>query len=168
MPYINQSRRREIDFKYNELLEIAGNLTDGDINYIISNLLNRRIEQKGVSYTVCNSIVGILECAKMEFYNKLVTSYENIKIAENGGLYKELNSDLVTLKSEHAKVKNELESYKLIESLHDCDSWRDVFTQNRNTLNDKVDAIEVAFENFVDQNGLHEKIIGICTVDKKE
>lgn len=61
------------------------------------------------------TIVGILECAKMEFYNKLVTSYENIKIAENGGLYKELKSDLVTLKSEHAKVKNELESYKLID-----------------------------------------------------
>lgn len=50
MPYITQSRRREIDSKYNGLLEIAGNLTDGDINYIISNLLNRRIEQKGVSY----------------------------------------------------------------------------------------------------------------------
>lgn len=84
MPYIKQSRRTELDAKYSGLLEEAGNFTDGELNYIISNLLNKHIEKKGKNYSACNSIVGILECAKMEFYNRLVTPYENIKIAENG------------------------------------------------------------------------------------
>ena len=46
MPYIKQNRRDEIDSRYSGLLEIASGLTHGDLNYIISNLLNRHIEKK--------------------------------------------------------------------------------------------------------------------------
>jgi hypothetical protein len=161
MPYIKQVRRKDIDSLYSGLLEIAGGLTHGDLNYIISNLLNRHIEKKEKTYATYNAMIGILECAKMEFYNRLVTPYENIKIVENGSLYKEQKSDLLTLKSEYSKVKNEINSYRLIESLHECDSWEDVFTNNHNTLNSKLDAIEVAIENFIYNNGLQEKVIGI-------
>ena len=149
MPYIKQSRRTELDAKYNVLLEEAGNLTDGELNYIISNLLNRHIEQKKErNYSACNSIIGVLECAKLEFYNKLVTPYENIKIAENGGLYKEQKSDMLTLQTEYAKVKTEIDSCELIYSLHECDSWEDIFGDNRHILEEKLSGIEVAIENF--------------------
>lgn len=58
------------------------------MNYIISNLLNIwTTSNSQLNYAKCNSAIGILECAKLEFYNKLVTPYENIKITENGGLY---------------------------------------------------------------------------------
>ena len=159
MPYVQQSRREDIDSKYSELLEIAGELTHGDLNYIISNLLKRHIEQKKEkNYATYNAIIGVLECAKMEFYNRVVTPYENIKIVENGGLYKEQKSDLLTLNSEYYKVKNEINSYRLIESLHDSDSWEDVFRNNINALSEKLMTIEVAIENFKEYNSLREKI----------
>jgi hypothetical protein len=165
MPYIRQNRRKEIDSLYNGLLEVVGGLTHGDLNYIISNLLNRYIEKKEKTYSTYNSVIGILECAKLELYNRLVTPYENIKIVENGGLYKEQTSDLLTLKSEYIKVKNEINSYKLVESLHECDSWRETF--NRNTLSDKLSGIQVAIENFIYHNGLQEKVIGIEDSDEE-
>jgi hypothetical protein len=148
MPYIKQSRRTELDAKYSDLLEEAGNFTDGELNYIISNLLNKHIEKKGKNYSVYNSIVGVLECAKLEFYNRLVTPYENIKIAENGRLYNEQKSDILTLQSESSKVQNEIDSCKLIYSLHECDSWEDVFRDNRHALEEKLAGIEVAIQNF--------------------
>ena len=91
MPYIKQQRRDELDDKMSLLLSDAGDLTDGELNYIISNLLKQHLKQKKeknqFNYSACNTIMGVLECAKIEFYNRVVTPYENIKINENGGLY---------------------------------------------------------------------------------
>lgn len=40
----------------------------------------------GRSYTVFNSIIGVFESAKLEFYRRRVASYEDEKIQENGAV----------------------------------------------------------------------------------
>ena len=88
MPYIKKDRRKELNEKMKVLLFDTPNLSEGELNYIISNLLNIwTCHNSQLNYSKCNSAIGILECAKLEFYNKLVTPYENLKIAENGPLY---------------------------------------------------------------------------------
>ena len=37
-----------------------------------------------VSYQTYNDIVGVLDCAKMEIYRRLVAKYEDAKVEENG------------------------------------------------------------------------------------
>jgi hypothetical protein len=69
------------------LLDIAGILNVGELNYIISNLLNTVSKSQLFNYNLCNGLIGVLECAKLELYNRLITPYEDIKIQENGGLY---------------------------------------------------------------------------------
>ena len=67
----------------------------GELNYVISNIINYYIRHKFDSnkfnYELCNSLIGVLECSKLELYNKIVTPYENKKIKENGGLYLDLD-----------------------------------------------------------------------------
>ena len=90
MPYITQEKRNNFDDKMKDLLNNTKELTDRDLNYIISNLLLTYIENKedgGINYKNCNSITGILECVKLEFYRKLVSPYEDKKIKENYRLY---------------------------------------------------------------------------------
>lgn len=85
MPYIKQSRREELLSKMQDLLSVK-NLSQGDLNYIISKLLHTHLENKGCNYATCNDIIGVLECAKLEFYRKIVSPYEDTKIIENGDL----------------------------------------------------------------------------------
>lgn len=89
MPYIVQERRQELDLKLKELFN--ENLTVGELNYVISRILKNLVEQKKhikqFSYQFCNDIIGVLECAKIEFYTRVVTPYEDLKRKENGDLY---------------------------------------------------------------------------------
>jgi len=39
------------------------------------------------SYSDYNALVGVLECAKLEFYRRAVAAYEDKKIKENGDVY---------------------------------------------------------------------------------
>lgn len=89
MPYIIQQRRQELDLKLKELFN--ENLTVGELNYLITrmikNLIDKRKQLNQFSYQFCNDIIGVLECAKIEFYNRVVTPYERIKQQENGDVY---------------------------------------------------------------------------------
>jgi hypothetical protein len=91
MPYIESDRRKFLTSKtYQELLDISDQMTAGDMNFLLSTLLWYRFA-KGVSYSTGNAIVGILECAKLEFYRKLLAQYEDQKIQENGPLIFQVN-----------------------------------------------------------------------------
>jgi hypothetical protein len=59
--------------------------TSGELNYVITRLLLDRASQP--NYERLNSLMGVLECAKQEFYRRAVAPYENIKIKENGDVY---------------------------------------------------------------------------------
>ena len=81
MPYIEQSRREEIT--ESSLVETAG-----ELNWLLTILINDYINKKGKSYQTLNEVVGVLECAKLELYRRVVSPYEEIKMQQNGDVYK--------------------------------------------------------------------------------
>ena len=88
MPYISPKDRP----LFNKIIEdfIDGQIYDpftpGELNYLITTLLHEWSKNiKG--YTAYNTIIGILECAKQEFYRRIVAPYEDEKILENGDVF---------------------------------------------------------------------------------
>lgn len=81
MPYIPETNRDNLEQRY----ESPGH--PGELNFVISRLLDEYVKTKGVSYSTYNEIVGVLECAKLEFYRRLVVGYEEQKLNENGDVY---------------------------------------------------------------------------------
>lgn len=85
MPYIPQSERETSrDFCF----------TPGRLNYEISMLCAAYLQRKGINYTHLNDVIGALESAKLEFYNRIVSLYEVNKQMQNGDLpeYQELQA----------------------------------------------------------------------------
>jgi len=79
MPYITQGRRVSLD---------AGDSpeTVGELNYAITKLVLEYLPASP-SYSNYNSVVGVLESAKLEFYRRSVSAYEDNKVKENGDVY---------------------------------------------------------------------------------
>jgi hypothetical protein len=54
---------------------------DGTLNYIITRLVH---ELYKIRYKDINAAIGVLECAKQEYYRKIASPYENEKCEING------------------------------------------------------------------------------------
>jgi len=82
MPYIKQRDR-------DELLESRRRIeTAGELNYAITTLCIDYLDLHGtISYDAINTVVGVLECAKQEFYRRVAVPYEDKKMEENGDVY---------------------------------------------------------------------------------
>ena len=81
MPYIEQKRRKELT---DSLAEPA---TPGELNYAICMMALKYLDKTKKSYQHYNDVIGVLECAKLEIYRRLVSPYEDRKIAENGDVF---------------------------------------------------------------------------------
>lgn len=96
MPYIPQENRIIIDDKIKNIIDhvCLEDIKIGEINYIITTLLNAYITQKHeksqFNYDVCNNLIGVLECAKQELYRRVIVGYENFKIEQNGDVYENI------------------------------------------------------------------------------
>jgi len=86
MPYIKQERRIEL-FDIDALGEGSNAQSTGELNYLITHLINSYILYNAVSYKTINDVIGALECAKLEFYRRVAVPYEETKKAENGDVY---------------------------------------------------------------------------------
>lgn len=82
MPYINRIDRTQFNVYDNHRATNAG-----ELNYVITKLIDEYISRKGKNYAVLNEAIGVLECAKQELYRRVVTPYEETKIIENGDVY---------------------------------------------------------------------------------
>jgi len=89
MPYIPEQDRRKFDSVLLELTRVIGlnGISAGELNYLITSLAKFYLERHGVSYSIINDIVGILECAKQEFYRRVAAPYEDKKIKLNKDVY---------------------------------------------------------------------------------
>lgn len=88
MPYIEKQDRGTLNNCLKPLLDyiaVAG-ITAGELNYCITKLV-RAFLGDAFNYTRLNSTVGVLECAKLELYRRMVAPYEDRKCAENGDVY---------------------------------------------------------------------------------
>lgn len=82
MPYINQ---RDRDFFEPSLDEIVDSIQDpGDVCFCIYYILQKVCKKDSTRFKTISSLIGEVECAKMEFYRRIVAPYEDIKINENG------------------------------------------------------------------------------------
>jgi len=85
MPYIKMEDRGKYDKTLGELIGILKSLPveriDGELNYVITRILK---ESYPLRYFNLNRAMGVLECAKLEFYRRVVAPYEDIKIKESG------------------------------------------------------------------------------------
>lgn len=95
MPYIKQEKREEVRHQLGDLIDAIVEASSGDVsalpgilNYCITRLIKSTyhlVTNKSVlSYADHNSAVGMLECAKQEFYRRNTAPYEDEKIIENG------------------------------------------------------------------------------------
>lgn len=85
MPYIHH-RLRERYERFLKLIEQLMTLAPGHLNYVISKLCHIYIIRKGLSYSVINEVIGILECAKTSLIETVLLPYEKIKMKENGNI----------------------------------------------------------------------------------
>lgn len=99
MPYIKPENRLPIDFYFyddSDELNIAPiqgmhpDVTVGELNYIISNVIKEYIKAKGKRYQAINDVVGALECAKLELYRRIASPYEDEAIQRNGDIYEDI------------------------------------------------------------------------------
>ena len=80
MPYITQERRTVLANK-------GIVLSPGELNYLLTDCINRYYLFNEFNYQKINDVIGALECAKLEFYRRVAVPYENAKLAENGDVY---------------------------------------------------------------------------------
>lgn len=79
MPYIKQEDRG-----YFEAVTKLAPENPGELNYVLTRIVNQYFADNGGRYQQINDVIGALEGAKMEFYRRIVVPYEDTKIAENG------------------------------------------------------------------------------------
>lgn len=85
MPYIVQAERKLIDPHIKKLIQVG--LSDGDVNYAITTLLQGTMLTE-VNYVNIQRAIGVLECAKQELYRRVAAPYENTKVKQNGDVFK--------------------------------------------------------------------------------
>lgn len=81
MPYIKPEDRTAILLD-NTLIDDAG-----ELNFYITTLIDSYINKNTKCYTTLNEVIGVLECAKLEVYRRIVAPYEDTKIEQNGDVY---------------------------------------------------------------------------------
>lgn len=89
MPYILPDRRKRLeeslDNLYKNLDALPGGPKEGDLNYVITRII---VDHSTNTYASLNTAIGVLECAKLELYRRVVAEYENQKKIENGDAFK--------------------------------------------------------------------------------
>ena len=92
MPYITKPERTRYDDLIKKITECllekfpadnGKSFSEGDLNYVISSIVWKLFDNKP-GYKTGNTLVGVLDCAKQEFYRRKLASYEDKKIIENG------------------------------------------------------------------------------------
>lgn len=81
MPYIDPERRIPDD-KRGYTATSAG-----ELNYAITRLCDLWLQDHGVTYGQINTVIGALECAKLELYRRIAAPYEDVKRHDNGDVY---------------------------------------------------------------------------------
>jgi hypothetical protein len=108
MPYIKNEDRKELNDKIYALVDSINDTSEdnieGVLNYVITTLLTSSVRpnDKKWRYKIFNRAIGILECAKLEFYRRLISQYEEKCIDDNGDVkaYKECLKDIKSQKRE--------------------------------------------------------------------
>lgn len=84
MPYIKPEKRRELD---GLLKDLASRIEEeGELNYCFYKLSTEFIARIGESYPKLSMCSSAMEHAKLEWYRRRLSPYEDKKIRENGDI----------------------------------------------------------------------------------
>jgi hypothetical protein len=86
MPYISKNDRKILDHEINILISCIKCLEkkEGAANYTISRILAGSLKpENGWNYSSLADVIKTYECAKIEFYNRMLTPYEHDAIQKN-------------------------------------------------------------------------------------
>lgn len=78
MPYIPSERR---------FSAWVDPITPGDLNFALTQTCLDWLNNQGGRYSDYATVVGALECAKLEFYRRALAVYEDECISKNGDVY---------------------------------------------------------------------------------
>lgn len=92
MPYVNNLSRERVDRWLKGEPVLGPTLTKGELNCALTlttmRWLRERTKEVGrLKYCIMHDAMGALECAKLEFYRRMVAEYEDEKIKEHGDVY---------------------------------------------------------------------------------
>ena len=91
MPYIKIGDRIKYKIGIQRLADAfaAASAGDGDLNYVLTSVALAWLEyhQPPHNYALRSDVVKAFECAKLEWYRRMLVPFENGKIAENGDVY---------------------------------------------------------------------------------
>lgn len=87
MPYIHKDQRA-----YFESVLVALDRTvvanSGELNYLLTEVVQAYMRSNSKSYVVMNDIIGALDCCKEEFRRRVMNPYEDYKAELNGDVYR--------------------------------------------------------------------------------
>jgi len=85
LPYVKTENRAKYEKALTELIDILKSLpteeVDGELNYVVTKILKQVYPLR---YFHINKAIGVLECAKLEFYRRVAAPYEDKKMKESG------------------------------------------------------------------------------------
>ena len=86
MPYIENKMRKVYDDQINYLLAgLQRSKHPGHLNYVITKLCSGFLS--GKHYSDLNEVIGVLTCAQLELYRRLVVPLEDASKNLNGEVY---------------------------------------------------------------------------------
>ena len=86
-PYTDPGGRVDPDQLIDQLLEIIREdpKVDGAVNYAITRIVAGSLRpETGWSYTIASDAIKAFDCAKMEFYRRVLAPYEDMARERNG------------------------------------------------------------------------------------
>lgn len=81
MPYIDQEARKRLRNHHS-----LNPKTDGEVVYLLTTIC-RNYMPANPCFEDYERIIGALECAKLEFYRRMVATYEDEKLGQNGDVF---------------------------------------------------------------------------------
>ena len=87
MPYITRTARPGFDIRLEPLLSYqVEQWTPGELNYVLTKIASAWLGYEA-NYDRLSDVIKTFECAKLEFYRRVLVPYENAKADENGDVY---------------------------------------------------------------------------------
>ena len=86
MPYIDQPSREWYEPQLKQLALLLRRDQPGHLNYLLTRLIVAWLPIRPC-YADYNTVLGVLEAAKLELYRRMVADYEDSKCEENGDVY---------------------------------------------------------------------------------
>ena len=87
MPYIPDPQREAAHEILGEEALTYTPSNAGELNYIVTRLIDNYLAHTGIRYAHINEMMGALECCKLELYRRIAAPYEDQVCDNNGDAY---------------------------------------------------------------------------------